>query len=358
MNLKAFSSKWWPVIFPVLSGIILLLHLFISGNFILIILAAALLACVFSAVHHAEVISHKVGDPYGTLLLALAVTVIEVSLIVSLMLAHGAKESALARDTIFSEIMIILNGMIGVSLLIGGLKFREQVFHLQGVSSTLIILVGMSVLTLILPNYTQTIPGPVYSNSQLIFVAIVTLVLYASFIIFQNVKHRAYFLSIDEIKEVIEKPTTLATTGSGVFLIVSLATVVLIAETLSPSLEHAIYSVGAPKSIMGAIIACIVLLPEAFSAIRAANTNNLQKSLNFSLGSALASIGLTIPAVAMVSIITGSPLSLGIDIKSTVLYALTILVITLSLSTGKTTGVEGIVLLVILAVYFFTIIVP
>jgi Ca2+:H+ antiporter len=358
MNLKTFYSRWWPVIFPVVSGIFLLLHLFISGSFILIILAAGLLASVFSAVHHAEVISHKVGDPYGTLILALAVTIIEVSLIVSLMLAHGAKESALARDTIFSEIMIILNGMIGVSLLIGGLKFREQVFHLQGVSSTLIILVGMSVLTLILPNYTQTIPGPVYSNSQLIFVAIVTLVLYASFIIFQNVKHRAYFLSIDEVKEVIEEPTTLATTGSGIFLIVSLAIVVLIAETLSPSLEHAIYSVGAPKSIMGAIIACIVLMPEAFSAIRAATTNNLQKSLNFSLGSALASIGLTIPAVAMVSIITGSPLSLGIDIKSTVLYALTILVITLSLSTGKTTGVEGIVLLVILAVYFFTIIVP
>ncbi|HMG81529.1 MAG TPA: hypothetical protein VK559_00710 [Ferruginibacter sp.] len=358
MKLKAFYATWWPVLFPVLSCVFLLLHWCVGGHVMLLILATALLASVFSAVHHAEVVSHKIGDPYGTLLLALAVTIIEVSLIVSLMLSHGAKESALARDTIFSEIMIILNGMIGISLLIGGLKFKEQVFHLQGVSSTLIILVAMSVLTLVLPNYTKSIPGPVYSNSQLIFVATVTLVLYGSFVFFQNVRHRSYFLSIDIPEEVIDKPTTRATTISLVFLFVSLITVVVIAETLSPTMEHVIYSAGFPKSIMGAIIACIVLLPEAFSAIQAAKTNNLQKSLNFSLGSALASIGLTIPAVAIVSIVSGLPLSLGIDIKSSVLFALTLLVITLSLGTGKTTGVEGIVLLVILAVYFFTIIVP
>jgi Ca2+:H+ antiporter len=357
MKPKTFYS-WWPVIIPILTYIIIILNFWKSGFGILIIMGLALLGCVFAAVHHAEVISNRLGEPFGTLILALAVTIIEVALIVSLMLANGEKESALARDTIFAEIMIILNGMIGASILIGGIKFNEQSFGLQGISSALTILVAMSVLTLILPNYTETIPGPVYSTGQLVFVAIVTLILYAFFIFFQNVKHRAYFLADKKEDEIITKPTVVKTTISLVFLFISLAAVVLIAEQLSPVVENSVEKFGAPKAIVGVIIACIVLLPEGFSAVRATNKNNLQKSLNFSFGSALASIGLTIPVVAIISIYTGIPLSLGIDIKSTVLFVLTLLVIILSLSTGKTTGVEGVVLLVILAVYIFTIVVP
>jgi Ca2+:H+ antiporter len=357
MTLDKYLSRW-PIYLPVLSYAVLALHLWDQGTFVTAILVAGLIGAVFSAVHHAEIISKRIGDPFGTLVLSLAVTIIEVSLIVSLMLANGANESALARDTIFAEIMIILNGMIGVSTLVGGLKYKEQVFRLQGISSSLTILLAMSVLTLILPNYAETVKGPVYSKGQLFFVSIITLSLYIIFVIFQNVKHRGYFLSsIKEDKEVV-KPTAFATGISYLFLFMSLGAVILIAKFLSPAMEKAVDSVGAPKAIVGVIIGCIVLMPEGFSAIRATNRNDLQKSLNFSFGSALASIGLTIPIVAAVSICTGVPLTLGIDIKSTVLFALTLLVIILSLSTGKTTGVEGIVLLVILAVYFFTIIIP
>jgi Ca2+:H+ antiporter len=357
MTKKLLLSQW-TVIVPGISCLALILSAVSCGPVILMALGMTLIGSVFAAVHHAEVISRRIGEPFSTLVLAVAVTVIEVALIVSIMLADGGKEPTLARDTIFSEIMIILNGMIGVSTLIGGLKFNEQVFGLQGVSSALTILVGMSVLVLVLPNYTVTVPGPAYSNSQLIMVACITLFLYANFIIFQNVKHRAYFLShVPESTDII-KPGRTTAVVSLVFLLISLGTVVLIAKALSPYMEEFVEMTGAPKSIIGVTIACIVLLPEAFSAIRAANKNNLQKSLNFSLGSALASIGLTIPVVAIVSIWRGIPLVLGLDVKSTVLYALTLLVITLSLSTGKTTGVEGVVLLVILVMYLFTIIIP
>ncbi len=343
---------------PALSFAILGVSTFCSGNGILLFLGFTLMGSVFSAVHHAEVISLRIGEPFSTLVLALAITIIEVALIVSVMLTDSGGEPTLARDTVFAEIMIILNGMIGVSTLIGGLKYREQVFGLQGVSSVLTLLLAMSVLTLILPNYTETVPGPIYSKSQLILVAIITLFLYANFIVFQNIKHRAYFLSDKHETVPVSKPGKLAAAVSMVLLLISLTAVILIAKKLSPSLEHMVETAGAPKSLVGVIIACIVLLPEAFSAIRATSRNDLQKSLNFSLGSALASIGLTIPAVAIVSIYKGIPLILGIDIKSTVLYILTFFVIALSLRTGKTTGVEGVVLLVILATYLFTIIIP
>jgi Ca2+:H+ antiporter len=357
MQLKRLYSRW-PVFLPVLSGAVLGVSAFCSGNGILFILAFALLGSVFSAVHHAEVISERIGEPFSTLVLALAVTIIEVALIVSIMLADPGGEPTLARDTVFAEIMIILNGMIGVSTLIGGLKYREQVFGLQGVSSVLTILLAMSALTLILPNYTETVPGPVYSRSQLILVSIITLFLYVIFVVFQNIKHRAYFLSGKHETIPFSKPGKFAAAASIVLLLVSLTAVILIAKKLSPSLEYLVETAGAPKSLVGVIIACIVLLPEALSAIRATSRNDLQKSLNFSLGSALASIGLTIPAVAIVSIYKGIPLMLGIDIKSTVLFILTLFVIALSLRTGKTNGVEGVVLLIILAVYLFTIVVP
>jgi Ca2+:H+ antiporter len=357
MQLKKFYGRW-PVILPVLSLAVLGISAFSSGNGVLLFLGLLLLGSVFSAVHHAEVISLRIGEPFSTLVLALAVTIIEVALIVSIMLADPGGEPTLARDTVFAEIMIILTGMIGVSTLIGGLKYREQVFGIQGVSSVLTILLAMSVLTLILPNYTETVPGPVYSKSQLILVSIITLVLYVIFVVFQNIKHRAYFLSDKDEAVPFSRPDKHSTAASMVLLLLSLTAVVLIAKKLSPSLDRLVESAGAPKSLVGVIIACIVLLPEALSAIRATSRNDLQKSLNFSLGSALASIGLTIPTVAIVSIYKGIPLMLGIDIKSTVLFVLTLFVIALSLRTGKTNGVEGVVLLVILAVYLFTIVVP
>jgi Ca2+:H+ antiporter len=350
----------WTYYTPVLAAIVFVLHHYISAPWFLFVMVVVLVGSVLAAVQHAEIIAHQIGEPIGTVVLALAVTVIEVSLIVSLTFSGKEADSGLARDTVFAAVMIILNGMIGLCILTGGLKFREQVFGLQGVSSALTILVAISVLTLILPNYTTSVPGPSYNKEQLVFVAIVTVLLYATFIVVQNFRHKNLFLSPEELacEMVFEKPGKRVAWLSFPFLIICLAAVVLLAEGLAPSLDNWLESRGAPHAWVGLIIASIILLPEGITAFQAAMKNNLQKSLNLSLGSALATIGLTIPCVSIIAVVTGTPLALGIDVKSTVLFFLSLLVIILSLSTGKTTILQGIVLLIIFSVYIFMTINP
>jgi Ca2+:H+ antiporter len=336
---------------------------FIVGNYIhwppfAIVSAAALIAAVLSAVHHAETIAHRVGEPFGTLVLALAVTMIEASLVVSLMFAGGKDSSTLARDTVFAAVMIILNGMIGLSIFSGSIRFKEQNFIQQGISAALITLVTISVLTLILPNFTVSVPGPFYNKQQLLFVAVVTLILYGTFILVQNVRHRDHFQSTEDVKETSDHPSNRVAWLSVLLLMLCLGAVVLIAKSLAPGLEAWVKNIGAPVSLVGVIIALVVLLPEGLSAYNAARKNQLQKSLNLSLGSALATIGLTIPTVSIVSLFTGLPLSLGISAGSSVLFLLSLFVIILSLSTGKTTILQGVVLLLIFAIYIFSIIFP
>ncbi len=325
-------------------------------------LAAALVACVLAAVHHAEVVAHRGGEPFGTLVLALAVTVIEASLIVSLMIAGGEAAATLARDTIFAAVMIILNGMVGLFLLAGSSRHGEQVFGLYGVNAALATLATMAVLTLVVPNTTTTTVGPIYSSSQLVMVAIACVVLYAAFVLVQTVHHRDYFLPQGDAARDVEAhaspPSTAVAMLSGALLIASLIPVVLLAKALSPIIEDTVDNVGAPKAVVGIIVAAIVLLPESLAALKAARFNRLQTSLNLALGSALATIGLTIPVVIIVSLISGWTLVLGLDLKGTVLLALTLIVATLSLGTGRTTVLQGVVHLVIFAVYLFTAIVP
>nr|WP_121272421.1 ionic transporter y4hA [Pedobacter schmidteae] len=351
----------WTIVSPILAWLAYFGSSLNLGGMYLLFLAAMLVAAVLAAVHHAEVVAHKVGEPFGTLLLALAVTVIEVALIVSLMLTGGPETAALARDTVFAAVMIILNGIIGICLLSGGVRYKEQVFTLPGVGAALVTLTAILVLTLILPNYTTTTPGPQYSSVQLIFVAIVCLVLYGAFVLVQAVRHRDYFLppEADGDEEVHAAPPTLKVALLSAFLLLlCLGIVVLLAKALAPDIENAVVQAGAPKSLVGVIIAAVVLLPEGLAAFRAAKKNRLQTSLNLALGSALASIGLTIPAVAIVSMFTGMSITLGIDMKSTVLLLLSMFTIMLSLATGKTNVLQGIVLVVIFAVYLFTIIAP
>ncbi|MBA4167102.1 MAG: ionic transporter y4hA, partial [Chitinophagaceae bacterium] len=331
-----------------------------DGAYMLIV-AAALIGGVLAAVHHAEVVAHRVGEPFGTLLLAIAITIIEVALIVSLMLAGGPDTATLARDTVFAAVMIILTGIIGLSLFIGGLRFKEQSVGWAGVSASLVTLTAISVLTLVLPNYTITIEGPAFSSSQLLFIAIVSIVLYGTFIFVQTVRHRDFFLPAEADSSEDEHavpPTKKVAFISGGLLLVCLTAVVTLAKALAPTLESGVHNIGAPKSLVGVIIAAVVLLPEGLAAVRAAKKNRVQTSLNLSLGSALASIGLTIPAVAVVSLVTGLSLTIGIDTKSTVLLVLSLFTIMLSLATGKTNILQGVVLLVIFAVYIFTTIVP
>ncbi|MBP1203582.1 Ca2+:H+ antiporter [Duganella sp. 1411] len=330
------------------------------GGAYLALLAVALFWGVLAAVFHAEVVAHKIGEPYGTLVLAVAVTAIEVALIVSLMIAGGAETTGLARDTVFAAVMLILNGMVGICLLAGGGRHGEQTFTLSGVSAALTTLAAISVLTMVLPNYTTTTPGPFYSGSQLIFIAVVSLVLYGTFVFVQTVRHRDYFLPADGGGEDAHAPVPPAKLAwmSGALLLVCLGGVVLLAKSLSPALEAAVLRMGAPKALVGIIIAAVVLLPEGIAAYQAARANRLQTSLNLALGSALASIGLTIPAVAIVSILNGWTLTLGIDVKSTVLLLLSIIVTSLSLGSGRTTIMQGTVLLMIFAVYLFVTVVP
>jgi len=316
---------------------------------------------ILAAVFHAEVVAHRVGEPYGTLVLALAVTAIEVALIVSLMIAGGESANGLARDAVFASIMIILNGMVGICLLIGGQRHGEQTFGLFGISAALATLAAISVLTLVLPNYTTTTLGPVYSPSQLTFIAVVSLFLYGTFLLVQTIKHRDYFLPVEaEADETVHAnpPSNKTTLLSALLLVICLGSVVLLAKALSPMLESLVADLEAPKSLVGIVIAAVVLLPESIAAYQAARANRLQTSLNLALGSALASIGLTIPAVAMVSLLNGWNLTLGIDAKSTVLLLLSLLVTSFSLGTGRTTIMQGTIHLVIFAVYLFMAVVP
>lgn len=352
----------WALVVPFLGIGSYLAHLSYLGLAGVIGAAVIMMGCVLAAVHHAEVVAHRVGEPFGTLVLAIAVTIIEVSLIVSLMLSGSGDTATLARDTVFAAIMIIMNGIVGICLLVGGVRHHEQRFVLKGVSSALCVLAAMASLSLVLPNFTSSVPGPFFSPSQLIFVAVVSLILYGAFVLVQTVRHRDYFLPSGEgdLKpDAHAEPPTLKETliAFGV-LIVALAGVVLLAKSLSPHIEKAVVGAGLPLAVVGVLIAALVLAPESLSAIKAARRNRLQTSLNLALGSALATIGLTIPAVAVLSVIMGWPLSLGLDTKSMVLLLLSFVVSIFSLGTGRTTVLQGVTHLVIFATYLFVTVVP
>jgi Ca2+:H+ antiporter len=367
-NIEISSRGWlsdlpvWTILAPVFAGMVLGAAGFDLGlgGFLVALIALGLAGSVFAAVHHAEVIAHRIGEPFGTLVLALAVTLIEVALIVSLMIAGGDGAAALARDTVFATVMIILNGIIGLCLLVGGLKHREQTFSLDGVSAALVALGAIVILTLVFPNYTLTTPGPYYSPSQLTLIAVVSLAIYGAFIFAQTIGHRGIFVQDDptEAQQHAAPPRDGVTIASAILLLACLVAVVLLAKKLAPSLEAAVLRVGAPDAVVGVIIAAIVLLPEGLAALRAARANRLQNSLNLALGSALASIGLTIPAVSLLSLYMGTHLVLGIDNKSTVLLFLSLFITAIALRTGRTIVLHGIVLLVIFIVYLFTTVVP
>ncbi|HKW35350.1 MAG TPA: hypothetical protein VJN92_20220 [Candidatus Acidoferrum sp.] len=351
---------WWAWTWQVLALVILGVHAILGPGFpIAAAEGVALVGTVFAAVYHAEVVAHRVGEPFGSLVLAVAVTVIEVALIVSMMVASSADTAGLARDTVFAAVMIVCNGIVGVCLLAGGLQHREQVFQLQGAQAALSVLIPLTTLTLVFPNVTSTTTGPTFSSSQLVFVAIVSLTLYGSFLFVQTVRHRDYFLPEKGQGEThaLPPPTKVALLSAGL-LFVSLVLVVALAKMLTPPLELVIDRVGAPRSVVGIVIAGLVLLPEGLASYRAAKANRLQISMNLALGSTLATIGLTIPAVAGASILLNKPLTLGLSAKEELLLALTLIVSLLTIGTGRTTVLQGIVHLVILTVFLFLSAVP
>ncbi|MGE4514169.1 MAG: calcium:proton antiporter [Chryseobacterium sp.] len=358
----------WTIIVPILAWIAYLLHYSLTGHLYSLILTFFLIGAVLAAVYHSEIIAYRVGEPYGTLLLAFAITVIEVSLIISIMLsAKGLETISLARDTVFAAVMVILTGIIGICIVVGSIRYKQQVFTLQGVSTAMITLVVIVVFILILPNYTTSHSEGEYTSLQLIFISVICLLLYIGFTMVQTIRHRAFFIApipknsddANEETEILpEKPTRKMMLYSIIFLILCLGIVVLLAKYLSKDVEDLVFKVGAPKSIVGIIIAGIVLLPEGIAAIRAAYNNRLQTSLNLAFGSALASIGLSIPAVAVASVIGDFRMTLGIDLKSMLLLGLSLFIITISLATGRTNIMQGLVLISIFFLYLFTTLIP
>jgi Ca2+:H+ antiporter len=357
----------WTVVMPIVAVVVLGLTIAMPGSIMLVLAALALAGAVFAAVHHAELIAHRVGEPFGTLVLAIAVTVIEVALIVSVMISGGPEKAALPRDTVFAAIMIVCNGIVGLCLLVGGMRHHVQDFQLQGASAALAILCALSVLTLVLPDFTSTVKGPGLSTSQLVFVGVTSLVLYIVFVFVQTVRHRDYFLAPERVlaagatpaDDVHAPPPTAAHAWiAAALLLVSLVAVVGLAKLLSPAVEAGVAKAGAPEAVVGIVIAALVLLPEGLAALRAARLDRLQTSLNLALGSALASIGLTIPAVAVVSIAIGQPIALGLASKEIVLLVLTLIVSVITLGTGRSTVLQGVVHLVIFATFLFLSVVP
>jgi Ca2+:H+ antiporter len=320
-----------------------------------------LLTAVVSAVHHAEVVAHRVGEPYGTLVLALAVTAIEVALIVSLMLAAGENKAALARDTIYATVMIISSGVIGVCVLLGGLRHREQSFRIEGAGPALAALTTLATLVLIMPVFTVSAPGASYSTTQLLFVGVSSLLVWCAFVFFQTVRHRDYFLPAnDQADEAVHAPppSNRESWLSFVLLVISLVVVVGLAKALSPAIEAAVDAAGAPRAIVGIVIAMVVLLPESVSAIRAALANRLQTSMNLAFGSALASIGLTIPVVVLLAVTLDLPLVLGLASKDMILLTLSLIVCSIGLGNGRTNIMQGAVQVVIFAAFLFLSLVP
>ncbi|WP_026425871.1 calcium:proton antiporter [Actinokineospora inagensis] len=330
------------------------------GPFLIVLVCLGLAGAVTAAVHHAEVVAHRVGEPFGTLILAIAVTVIEVALIVTLMVSGGEKAAALARDTVFAAIMITTNGIVGLALLVGALRHRVQEFRAHASGGALAVITALVTLSLVLPTFTESTPGPTFSGAQLAFAGVASLVLYGVFVFVQTVRHRDYFLPKTSASEDehADAPSGKTTRTSLVLLLACLVAVVGLAKTVSPTLESAVDSVGAPVSFVGVLIALLVLLPETVAAVRASLRNRLQVSLNLALGSALASIGLTIPAIAVASIWLTGPLRLGLGPKELVLLVLTLLVSTLTLVSGRATLLQGTVHLTVFSAFLFLAVTP
>ena len=340
---------------------------------LLLLVLAAVIGAVILAVHHAEVIALRVGEPFGTLVLALAVTVIEVSLIVALMRSGASATSSLARDTVFATVMIICNGVVGLCLLLGALRHRVLAFQVDGTSPALSVLATLTTLTLVLPTFTVSTPGPTLSAAQLAFAGTVSLALYVIYVFVQTVRHREFFLPVEVDGETAgdaaahssaataraaRASSSRAVLTSVPLLLIALVAVVALAKVLAPGIEAVVAATGTPHAVVGVAVAMIVLLPETWAAVRAAMRNRMQTSFNLALGSALATIGLTIPAVAVTVLALHLPLTLGLPGKEIALLALTLLISSLTLSRGQATVMQGAVHLVLFAVFLFLSVKP
>ncbi|QNN51220.1 calcium:proton antiporter [Nocardioides mesophilus] len=365
----------YPVVAPVLGVVVLLLTWGRDlGAVPVAVVAVVLVTVVLAAVHHAEVIAHRVGEPFGSLVLAVAVTVIEVGLILTLMVSGGDKTATLARDTVFAAAMITMNGIVGLSLVAGALRHGVPRFNAEGAGSALATVLSVATLSLVLPNFTTSSPGAQFSGPQLAFAAVGSAALWLIFVLTQTGRHREFFLPVtddldppglgpdlqDELAAAEEAgtPTRRRALVSLWLLLLALVAVVGLAKVESPAIEDGVAAAGFPQSFVGVVIALVVLLPETLASVRAARRNLMQTSLNLAYGSAMASIGLTVPAIAVASIWLEGPLVLGLGPVQMVLLLLTAVVSVLTLVPGRATRLEGAVHLTLFAAFVFLSINP
>jgi Ca2+:H+ antiporter len=353
------------VLVPILAAVLLALTWGRKpGVVIQILVGIALAAAVLAAVHHAEVVAHRVGEPFGSLVLAVAVTVIEVGLIVALMIGGGPGSESLARDTVFAAVMITCNGIVGIALLIGAVRYHMTIFNAEGSGAALATVTTLATLSLVLPTFTTSHPGPEFTAAQLTFAAIASLILYGVFVITQTFRHRDFFLPMTSSGEVVEAedhadpPSTQRALASLGLLLIALVAVVGLAKVETPAVEAGVAALGFPTTFVGVVIALLVLAPETLAASRAARRDRIQTSLNLAFGSAMASIGLTIPAIAVASIWLKGPLVLGLDPTQMVLLAVTVVVAILTVVPGRATRLQGAVHLVLLAAFLFLAVNP
>jgi Ca2+:H+ antiporter len=366
------SRLQWPVVVPILALLLLAVAWFRHDHWaVLTVVAVALIGAIVVAVHHAEVVAHKVGEPFGSLILAVAVTVIEVGLIVMLMTSGGQGASSYARDTVFAAVMITLNGIVGISLLVGALKHHLVSFNASGTGSAVATVITLAGVTMVLPSFTTSAEGREYSPSQLGFAAVASLTLYAAFVFTQTIRHRDFFLPVssDERGRVTglldldedghaDPPQAGEAWLSLGLLLAALVSVVGLAKLLSPTIEDVVRNLGLPYAVVGVVIALFVLAPESIAALRNAARDRVQISLNLAYGSAMASIGLTIPTVAVAMIWLAGPLELGLEPTEMVLFALTVVVTAFTVVQGRAYALQGVVHLVLLAAFLFLSVQP
>ena len=359
----------WPLALAVLTLVLMLLAkswvasaadqpALLAG--LLMVICSVILAAAIAIVRHADELAHRLGEPFGTLLLTLAITGLEVCM-VAFVMSTGEPKPDLARDTMFAVVMLVLNGFMGVALVLGGLRHREQPYNLQSANAFLSMILPLTVLGLVLPDYTRAVDGPVLSKFQMVFLSLMSAGIYGVFLFVQNRRHRGFFMMPAELAEAAAD--TAAQTAapapvraqSTLYHAVMLGLygfpLVLLAKQMAAPLDDVVLRFGAPPALAGFILAVLVLTPESIAAVRAALANRLQRAVNILLGSVLASIGLTIPLVIAVSLVTGRPLELGLNPASTLLLLLTLGTSMLTFSVPRTNVLSGCVHLLLFGMY-------
>lgn len=328
--------------------------------FVLAWLFIAIMACAFAVVRHAEALAERLGEPYGTLVLTVSMSGMEMMMIAAVMLTgHGS--AALARDTMLAIVMIVLNGLVGASLLVGGLRYHEQTYNLYSANSYLAVVLPLSVLGLVLPGVSTATPGPTLSTLQAVFLIFMSLVLYGVFLGIQTLRHRDYFIAPEAPPPANGHPprTTDADASAGYhvsMLVVYAIPIVLLAKQIAVPIDYGISVLHAPAAFGGLLVAVLILAPESIAAVRAALANQLQRSINVALGTALSSISLTIPAVLAIGFITHQSIVLGLDAVDTVLLLLTLVVSMLTFALARTNVLLGVVHLLLFLAYLMLIV--